>query len=482
MLSNLRRIPHENTQFVACPADVSRIRYDCRVKVPIVTIVGRPNVGKSSLLNALAGQRISIVDPRAGITRDRISVTIDTTERRFELIDTGGVGIVDEDQLEASVDDQIHYALECADLILFLVDVRDGITPLDERVAELLRPLGKPVIVVVNKVDAPSLESAIADFAQLGYGEPLGMSCKHMRGRAELLETIFARLGDASLAISPSVIMKLAIVGKRNAGKSTLVNALAGEERMIVSETPGTTRDAVDVRFERDGKTFVAIDTAGVRKRKSMDDIDFYSHTRALESIDRADVVMHLIDSTSPVSEVDKKLARAIADANKPVMLAVNKWDLVGDRATSDAYVEYLSKTLHALDYAPIVCMAAESGYNVDAAVGVAQSLFDQSTKRIGTGALNRAVREIVEQRSPSTRRGGKLPRIYYATQTGVAPPTIVLFCSRAADILEDYRRYFEDRLRTMLGFSDIPIRLYFRERERRAMQQSRDSSRPDGD
>ncbi|MBL8878131.1 MAG: ribosome biogenesis GTPase Der [Phycisphaerales bacterium] len=440
------------------------------MKVPIVTIVGRPNVGKSSLLNALAGQRISIVDPRAGITRDRVSVTIDAGERRFELIDTGGVGIVDEDKLEASVDEQIHYALECADLILFLVDVRDGFTPLDQRVAELLRPLGKPVIVVVNKVDVPTLEPSVGVFGQFGYGDPLAMSCKHMRGRSELLEAIFARLGDAALALSAPVVMKLAIVGKRNAGKSTLVNALAGEERMIVSETPGTTRDAVDVRFERDGRSFIAIDTAGVRKKKSMDDIDFYSHTRALESIGRADVVMHLIDATSPVSEVDKKLARAIIDATRPVMLAVNKWDLVGGRATSDAYVEYLSKTLQALDFAPIVCMAAESGYNVEKAVEVALSLHEQSNTRVGTGALNRAVREIVEQRNPSTRRGGKLPRIYYATQTGVAPPTIVLFCSRAADILEDYRRYFEDRLRDALGFTDIPIRLYFRERERRAL------------
>lgn len=450
------------------------------MKVPIVTIVGRPNVGKSSLLNALAGQRISIVDPRAGITRDRISVTIDNGERRFELIDTGGVGIVDEDRLETSVEEQIRYALDCADLVLFLVDVRDGITPLDERVAALLRPLGKPVLVVVNKVDVPTLEAGVGLFAALGYGEPLAMSCKHMRGRAELYDAIFRALGEAALAATPAIVMKLAIVGKRNAGKSTLVNALAGEERMIVSETPGTTRDAVDVRFERDGRSFIAIDTAGVRKRKSMDDIDFYSHTRALESIQRADVVMHLIDATSPVSEVDKKLARAIIDACKPVMLAVNKWDLVGDRATADAYVEYLSKTLHALDFAPIVCMSAESGYNVEAAVNVAQNLFEQATRRVGTGALNRAIREIIEQRSPSTRRGGKLPKVYYGTQTGVAPPTIVLFCSRADDILEDYRRYFEDRLRTTLGFTDIPIRLFFRERERRAMTSSRDSAPTD--
>ncbi len=433
--------------------------------LPVVVIVGRPNVGKSSLLNTLARERISIVDPRAGITRDRVTTLIEHEETYFELVDTGGVGIVDADHLEEHVEEQIGYALARSDLILFVTDIRDGVTPLDQRVAELLRKLDRPTILVANKADTPRLAPQAAEFNRLGFGEPLCVSAEHGYGREELLGRILKSLGPRDDELPEPPVMKLAIVGKRNAGKSTLVNTLAGESRVIVSETPGTTRDAVDVQFEKDGRKFVAIDTAGVRKKRSMDDIDFYSYTRALQSIRRADVVMLLIDATVPISEVDLRLARAVLDEHKPVLLAVNKWDLTEGRTTSEAYDEYLSKVLPHMTFVPIVIITGHTGKNVDAAVDVALSLHKQSHTRVPTAKLNEALREILAERPPTPQRGGKSIKIYYATQISDAPPTIVCFCNDPLRITDNYRRFLEGRMRATLPFSEVPIRLIFRPR-----------------
>lgn len=439
------------------------------MSLPIVTIVGRPNVGKSSLLNLLAGQRISIVDPRAGITRDRVSVLIEHDERYFELVDTGGIGIIDDDRLESHVEEQIQYAIAKADLILFLTDVRDGITALDQSVARMLRQTGKPVMLVVNKVDVETLVPHAAEFIQLGLGPPLTFSAKHARGRMELLDRIISAVGEAGRAAPEEPVMRLAIVGKRNAGKSTFVNALAGEPRVIVSETPGTTRDAVDVRFQRDGREFIAIDTAGVRKKRKMDDIDFYSYTRALRSIQRADVVMLLIDATVPISEVDLKLARAVLDEWKPIVITLNKWDLVADRATSSQFAEYLTEVMPHLSYAPIVCVTAATGKNVPAAVDTALNLHHQTRTRVPTARLNAAVEQILAERNPSPKAGAKSIKIYYATQISVAPPSIVCFCNHPDAVREDYRRFMENRLRDVLPFAEVPLRLFFRDRPGRA-------------
>lgn len=448
--------------------------------LPVVTIVGRPNVGKSSLLNLLARRQVSIVDPRAGITRDRVSVIIDHQGRYFELIDTGGIGIVDDDQLEAHVEGQIQLAMDRASLILFVVDAQQGLAPLDQSVAERLRRLDKPVLLVANKVDTDAQEPAAGDFNRLGFGDALRVSAAHHRGRDALLESVLDALGTAAEAAPGAPVMHLAIVGKRNAGKSTLVNALAGEERVIVSEVPGTTRDAVDVRFERDGQVFVAIDTAGVRKRSSMGDIDFYSYTRALRSIRRADVVMLLIDATVPVGEVDLKLARCVLDESKPALIALNKWDLVGDRATVEDFSGYLSRVMPALDFAPLVRLTASSGKNVQAAVDVAQSLFNQSRTRVSTAKLNEVVQEIVRRRSPAPARGTKAIRIYYATQVDTCPPTLVFFCNDPTRIREDYQRFLENQLRQALPFSEVPMRLLFRPRHPRALQSESSGARPE--
>ncbi len=435
--------------------------------LPLVVIVGRPNVGKSSLLNTLARERISIVDARAGITRDRVSVIIEHNDRYFELVDTGGVGIVDRDHLEVHVEAQIRYAIGRASAAVFLVDARDGLTPLDRRVGELLRRLAIPILLVANKVDAEKHRPDTAEFIRLGYGEPLCVSALHALGREALLDRLDELLGPDRGVAPETPVMKLAIVGKRNAGKSTLVNALAGEDRMIVSQTPGTTRDAVDVRFEKDGQVFIAIDTAGVRKKARMNDIEFYSYARALKSIRRADVVMHLVDAAVPISEVDVKLAAAVLEECKPVVLVVNKWDLAKDQAEPEAYDEYLAQVLPALHYAPVTIVTAKTGKNVDAAIDVARSLHKQAYTRVSTAKLNQALETILAARGPSPKRGTKPLKILYATQAATAPPTLVFFCNHPALVTENYRRFMENRLREILPFREVPMRLLFRARHK---------------
>jgi len=307
--------------------------------LPVVAIIGRPNVGKSSLLNALAGQMISIVEPTAGVTRDRVSTIIGRNEQYFELTDTGGYGIVDSDLLSEHIEQQIHQAIDSAHLVLFMVDIRDGIVPLDKKIAQLLRKNNLDVIGVANKADSAKMFPTAGEFSRLGFGEFLCISAKNNINKAVLLDTIFDKLAHLDSARPAEPVMKIAIVGKRNAGKSTLVNAMVGSDRVIVSETPGTTRDAVDVRFEKDGKTIIVIDTAGVRKKNKMaDSIEFYSYVRATRSIQRADVVLFLIDAAVPVSQVDKKLARFIAEEYKSSIIVVNKWDLAKDSAATEDY------------------------------------------------------------------------------------------------------------------------------------------------
>ncbi len=436
--------------------------------LPVVAIVGRPNVGKSSLLNALVGRMISIVDPTAGVTRDRVSAVCEVDELYFELVDTGGYGIEDSDQLTAHIEQQILYAIDQASLVLFVVDVRAGLTPLDREVARLLRRFEREVILVANKADAEPHEATASEFFPLGFGEPMCVSAKHGHGRRELTERVVEGVRAVAGDEPVEPVMKVAMVGRRNVGKSTFVNALAGQDRVIVSEVPGTTRDAVDVQFEIDGRTFIAIDTAGVRKKSKMSsDVEFYSYTRATRSIRRADVVLFLIDATEPVSQVDKKLGGYIAEHDKPVVLVINKWDLAKGRAVSEDYGEYLDKVLPELSYAPVTFVTAAKGKNVPATIDVAQAMFRQASTRVGTGQLNEALTRALDVRGPSPKRGVKPPKIFYATQVGVRPPTIVLFVNDPSLIGEGYRRFLLNRMRESLPFEEIPIRLLFRARRR---------------
>jgi GTP-binding protein len=433
--------------------------------LPVVTIVGRPNVGKSSLLNALAGQMISIVEPTAGVTRDRVSTFISRSDRYVELIDTGGYGVVDADQLTDHIERQILQAIESADLVLFVVDIRDGVTPLDLTITELLRKHGLPTLGVANKADTARMFPAAGEFTRLGFGEFLCLSAKNRLNTSVLLDRIFDEFKDRLEAgPPPEPVMKIAIVGKRNVGKSSLVNAIAGSERVIVSEVPGTTRDAIDVRIEKDGRTLMVIDTAGVRKKGKMSDsIEFYGYIRAVRSISRADVVWLLIDATAPISEIDKKLAHLIAEEHKTCILVVNKWDLAKNAAVTGDYEDYLTKTLPVLKYVPISFTTATGGKNVQSTLDLSAELFKQATTWITTGRLNKAFEIIRAERAAPQKRGTRWPRIYYVTQIAVNPVTILMFVNDPGLFDENYRRFVAGRLRDLLPIAEVPIRLLAR-------------------
>jgi GTP-binding protein len=414
-------------------------------RLPRVAIVGRPNVGKSTLANRMCKSRVSIVEPTAGVTR---------------------IGVVDRDDLGGEVEKQIAQALSTADLVLWLVDVRDGITPLDQEVARRLRGIHLPVLLVVNKTEGARFMWDVDQFRSFGAKEgPFAISAQNGEGLEPLYERIVELLPPPSGGeeVRPEPSMKLAVVGQRNSGKSTLINALAREERMIVSEIPGTTRDAVDVIFERDGTTFVAIDTAGVRKKKShADAIEFYSDARSHKSIRRADVVILLFDVTRKLSGIDKTLARYVVDHYKPVILGANKWDLVKDLTPED-FRAYIGAELPALSFAPISFLSAKEGKGVDATWKLALELFEQSKMRVTTGELNRVIERALQSRSPSS--GGHAVRVRYATQAETSPPTFVLFVNDKNHFNKDYLRYLSNRLREELPFKEIPVRIVLRDK-----------------
>ena len=441
------------------------LRIGSLMALPTVAIIGRPNVGKSSLLNALAGQMISIVEPTAGVTRDRVSTIIGRDNHYFELIDTGGYGIVDSDRLSEHIEQQILQAMKSAHLVLFMVDIRDGLVPLDESIARLLRKNNLDVIGVANKADTARMFPAAGEFSKLGFGEFLCISAKDNLNKAVLLDRIFDKLASLETGRPSEPAMKIVIVGKRNAGKSTLVNAMVGSERVIVSETPGTTRDAVDVRFEKDGKTIIVIDTAGIRKKsKIADSIEFYSYVRATRSIQRADVVLFMIDATVPVSQVDKKIARFVAGEYRSCIIVVNKWDLAKQMAVTGDYQEYLTELLPGLKYAPIAFTTATEAKNIQSLLDLTAEIFKQTTTWIPTARLNKAF-EMIKQEKIGTGKGGKKgwPKVYYATQIAVNPITILMFVNRPELFEENDRRFIINRLRSMLPMDEVPIRLLAR-------------------
>ncbi|MBA4019704.1 MAG: ribosome biogenesis GTPase Der [Pirellula sp.] len=432
--------------------------------VPQIVIVGRPNVGKSSLFNWLAKKRLAVVDDRAGVTRDRMTFLMCENDRYFELVDTGGMGIEDEDNLTAHIEAQIEKAVDSATLILFVVDTRSGLTPLDIEVARRLRKVEAPVICVANKTDAMSMDALTGEFHQLAQPVIMLTSVHQNRGRDELLTAIVEKLPPSDGDDPPAdAVMKLAIVGRRNTGKSTFVNTLAQAERMIVSEVPGTTRDSVDVRFELDGKAFIAIDTPGVKRQKSLaNDMEFYSLHRAQRSVRRADVVLIFFDCAQPISRVDKQLTDYVAENYKPCVFVVNKWDLYAGKVPSDQWVTYLHETFRSMKYVPIAFVTGQTGKNMKALLNHSQMLYKQSISRISTGELNRLLRYALAKNEPPLYQSRR-PKIFYAVQVGSQPPTIVLFCSDPAAISADYKRYLLTTFRDHLPFSEVPIKLYLR-------------------
>lgn len=441
--------------------------------VPSVVIVGRPNVGKSSLLNWQAGKFVSVVDPMAGVTRDRVTYLMQSGERYFELVDTGGIGIEDPDDLTADVEKQIQTAVEEADLILFVVDGQVGVAPLDRQVATRLRPLGKPILMVVNKCDSTKTDAEVFEFLSLMNVPLIQTSVKANRNRDELRKAIIAQLPPASDEESTDGTaqigdpeLKLAIVGRRNVGKSTFINSLAEAERMIVSEIPGTTRDSVDVRFELDGKSFVAIDTPGVRKRKSLaNDVEYYGLVRAQKSIRRADVVLMFFDAQETISKVDQQLVEQIGESYKPCIFVINKWDLgLEAEMTNEKWTTYLGRNFATLDYVPLAFITAKDSRNIKQLINLAQVLHKQSHERVPTARLNKLIRDAVATSPPPARRN-RTPVILYATQVATDPPTIVIKCNDARLFDAGWKRYLMNAIRDALPFPEVPIKLYFRSR-----------------
>jgi len=455
-----------------------------------IAILGRPNVGKSSLFNRLAGRRVSIVDPTPGVTRDRVERLVElpppaelegAEPRLVEIVDTGGYGVYaaegarfddageDLSRLTGDIERQIRTAASEADLILLVIDARTGLVPLDETIAGLLRRQGLAgkVIAVANKVDDVSWESHALEAASLGFGQPLMVSAASGFRRGDFAAALWERVGAVESAPPPPAEMRFAIVGRRNAGKSSLVNALAGQPRVIVSEIAGTTRDAVDVRFEIDGKAMVAIDTAGVRKKKSFaDDIEFFAYRRMLEAMDRADVCLLLLDATEKASQVEKKLAEELQERFKPTVIVVNKWDLVADRLKPRDYLEYLTQEFPGLSFAPIVFVSARSGEGISDVVRMAFNLYQQAGHREGTGRLNAVVQDILKARGPSSALGTRA-KVFYASQIDVRPPTVVLVVNKPELFKGGYERYLLNQLHEHLPFSEVPIKLLISARKR---------------
>ena len=457
--------------------------------LPTIAIVGRPNVGKSSLFNRLAGSRVSIVDSTPGVTRDRVSRIIaidpptelaDGEPRMAELLDTGGFGVYvaegrryddageDLSALTPEIEHQIRRATSSADVVLFIVDAHSGPTVLDERIATMLRRSGNPdrVMVVVNKVDGEDWEAHAAEFASMGLGDIIVTSAKSAYRKREFLEKLWDRI-DASAINDVEPELNMAIVGRRNAGKSTLVNALAGEDRVIVSEIAGTTRDAIDVRVQIGTRTLTVIDTAGVRKKKSWaDNIEAYSNQRTIDSIERSDVTLLMLDATEKISQVEKRLGHELQSRFKPVIVVLNKWDLVDDDVDIDDFLEYLEQELPGLSYAPIIRISATEKDGVNSVLRMALNLFEQASHRESTGKLNAVFKQILERRGPSSKLGSRA-KILYVTQVAVRPPTIALVVNKPDLFKGSYERYIRNRLHEELPYSEVPIRLIFSERRR---------------
>jgi GTP-binding protein len=437
--------------------------------IPQVVVVGRPNVGKSSLFNWLIEKRIAIEDPNAGVTRDRLVQRVEMEGRVFDLIDTGGMGFDDPDGLAAKIDAQIESGLSGAALVVFVVEVRNGLLTADLEVAQRVRRLNVPVLLVANKADDMKYDLLAHEFDALGFGPPVIVSVRQNRNRGLLVEAITERLPEPwpeEQAGAELPEMKVAIVGRRNVGKSTFVNALAQAERCITSPVAGTTRDSVDVRFETDGHAFLAIDTPGLRRTKSRkSDLDFYSTHRAQRSVRRADVVLLFFDASEPVGRVDKQLADTVMEGSKPVVFVVNKWDLYAGDVEREEWVQYLRDTFRTMPWAPVEFATATSGRNVKAVIDTAQRLFRQSSSRVPTARLNTIIRAAVDANPPPPDSRGRSVRIYYATQVESNPPTIVLSTSAARSLTEPYKRYLIGVLRKQTPFREVPIRLLVRGR-----------------
>ena len=440
-----------------------------KMSKPIIAIVGRPNVGKSTLFNKLAGERISIVEDTPGVTRDRIYYDIEWSGRKLMLVDTGGIEPKSDDIILKQMRTQAQIAIETADVIIFMTDVRAGLTADDREIAVMLMKSGKPIVVAVNKIDSIGrLPMEYYEFYELGFdGEPIPLSSVHGTGSGDLLDRVLEYLPEETDAEDDPDVIKVAVIGKPNAGKSSLINRIVGENRLIVSDIPGTTRDAVDTEIENEYGKFVFIDTAGIRRQsKVTDSIERYSVLRAKMAVERADVCILMADANEGITEQDEKIAGIAHEAGKACIIAVNKWDTIADK--TDKLVKKMSDDVYTslayMSYAPLIFISAKTGQRLNKLFEHIVYVHNQSLLRISTGMLNDVLNDCTARVQPPSDKGRRL-KIYYMTQTQVAPPTFVIFCNDAELFHFSYQRYIENRLREVFGFNGTPIKLIIRQK-----------------
>ncbi|MFC1920817.1 ribosome biogenesis GTPase Der [Chloroflexota bacterium] len=432
--------------------------------MPIVAIIGRQNVGKSTLLNRLSGKRIAIIEDLPGTTRDRIFTSISWQGTEFTLIDTGGLETRPDNTISQGVNEQIDTAIHEADVIVFLVDVKDGVTILDHEIAELLRQSNRPVLLVVNKVDNTRLEAEAVEFYELGLDEPIIISAYHGRGTTELLDKIAGQLPKLSPVIAEPDGMKIAITGRPNVGKSMLLNTILGEDRVIVDNTPGTTRDAIDTQFDYKGQNVLLIDTAGIRRRGRLGTgVERYSVIRAMRAIERADIGLLVIDASEPFTAQDLHICGYIRQMYKGIVIIVNKWDLVIDKNIAE-WDRHIRAELRFMPYAPVIYISAKTGQGVNKVMPQAYKVYQERLKRFATAEVNSVVQKAVAAHN-LPRSGNKRLKLFYATQAEVNPPTFVFFVNDAKMIHFSYQRYLENKLRQSFGFAGTPLRLVFKNR-----------------
>lgn len=433
---------------------------------PIVAIVGRPNVGKSTLFNIFANSRISIVEDTPGVTRDRLYADTEWLDNEFMMVDTGGIDIMNTDKIAVSIRQQAQIAIAEADVILFVCDARAGITHEDAEVAKMLRQSKKPIVLAINKADSPKQEMEIFEFYNLGIGEPIPVSAANHLGLGDLLDAVVEKFPETSAygEDGNEDEIKVALIGRPNVGKSSIFNTLVGEERSIVSDVAGTTRDAIDTPVIREGQKFLFIDTAGMRRKARIDEpIEKYSIIRSLRAVDRSDVVLMVIDAIDGVTEQDKKIAGYAHEAGKGIVLVVNKWDLYDkDNTSTLRYTENLRRELVFMQYAPVVFVSAMTKQRIHRLPEVIHYVAEQNAMRISTSVLNQVVEDAIAINPPPTEKGQRL-KILYATQVKIKPPTFVIFVNEPEIMHFSYQRYLENKLREAFGFEGTPLQMIIR-------------------
>ena len=431
---------------------------------PLIALVGRPNVGKSTFFNKVAGRRLSITEDRPGVTRDRLYTDASWRDKHFTMVDTGGLELKSEDVMWREIKKQADVAIETADVILFFTDGRDGLHPSDYDVADILRRSKKPVILVVNKIDEYAPEK-VYEFYSLGLGEPFAVSAEHSQGIGDVLDEAISHFPDVTIEPVPS--LKIAVVGKPNAGKSSLVNKLLGSERSIVTPMAGTTRDAIDTLFYRGDKAYTLIDTAGIRKKKNVDDdVEYYSNMRAFDAVRRSDVCLLVVDSAEGLTEQDVKIIGYVHEQGKPSVIVMNKWDLVEkDTHTVNRFEEKLKEDLKFMDYYKSIYISAKTGQRVEKILAAAEEVYANASFRVPTGELNDLIGDAVRLQEPPSYLGRRM-RVFFSSQVSVCPPTFVLFVNDERLLHFSYERYLENTIRRAYDFTGTPIKIAVREKK----------------